>query len=148
MWPESASAGGDFLPRKGHIAEVRPEPALGLVDRDALAGGVVLHLVEPEPADGEVARERVSEVDAAHCGCRGHCERLGQRDTGRLLGAEQGEELALLGVVGAGGVAERRADAAELLRSELLARELLLRLVPRTPNDLVQVFGERLGEAI
>src|SRR5262249_9574584 len=50
MWLESASAGAHFLPRKGHVAEVRAKPALGLLEWDALACGVVLHLVEPEPA--------------------------------------------------------------------------------------------------
>src|SRR5262245_13731165 len=99
MWPESASTGGDFLPRKGHIAEVRPEPALGLFDRDPLACGVVLHLVEAEPADGEVARKRMREVDPADGGGGTHCERLGQRHARGVLGAEQLEELVLLGVV-------------------------------------------------
>src|SRR6478672_2963441 len=89
MWLQSASAGGDFLPRKGHIAEVRPEPALGFLEGHALARGVVLDLVEPEPADGEVAGERMREIDPAHRGSGGHRERLRQRDTRSLLGAQQ-----------------------------------------------------------
>src|SRR6476646_8804702 len=148
MWLQSASAGSDFLPRKGHIAEVRPEPALGLLERHALAGGVVLHLVAGEPADGEVARERVREVDPADSGSRRHRERVRQRDAGRLLGPEQVEELSLLGVVRTRRITEGRTDPAELLRSQLVGRELLVGLVPRAPHNLVEVLRERLGEAV
>ena len=60
------------------VGEVRAQPALGLVERDALPGGVVLDLVAPDPADREVARLRVREVDAADARRRGRREGLGQ----------------------------------------------------------------------
>ena len=51
-------------------------------------------------------------------------------------------------MVRAGGVAERRPDAPELLRRELLARQALLRLVPGVAHDFVQVLGERLRKPV
>ena len=50
----------------GVVGEVRPQPALGLGHgRCRLRAGVVLDLVAADPADGEVARLRVGEVEAA-----------------------------------------------------------------------------------
>src|SRR5438093_13748434 len=69
MAVRSASAVERFLPRTGLVAQIRPEPALDLLQRHPLARGVVLDLVSPEPADREVARERMGEVDPAHRRC-------------------------------------------------------------------------------
>ena len=66
----------------------------------------------------------------------------------RVLGAEQVEELPLLAVVGAGGIAEGRPDAAVALGDQLFGRELAALLVPLPPRDLVQILGERLREAV
>src|SRR3954454_4680087 len=66
--------------RRGLVAEIRPEPALGLLHRDALARGVVGDLVGPETADGEVAHFRMREIDAADAGSRSHRIRLRERD--------------------------------------------------------------------
>ena len=56
----------------------------------------------------------------------------------------------LLGVVGLGGVAGRRADAAVGLGDQLLGREGLVgRVAPELAADaLVQPLGEGLGEAV
>src|SRR5262249_46627913 len=148
MWLGSASAVEDLLPRTGHVPEIRREPALRLLEGNGLAGGVVLDLVEGDAADGDVARERMRKIDAADGRGRRHRERLGQRYGRCILGPEEIEELALLRVVWTGGVAERRANAAEPLRSELVAREPLVRLVPGAAHELVKVLGERLGEAV
>src|SRR3954463_344507 len=123
--------------RSGLVPEIRPQPTLDLVERHVLARRVVLDLVAADAADREIARLRMREVDAADARARHHRERLGERDPD-LLGAEQVEELALLGVVGAGRIAERRADAAELLGTQLLRRQLLAALVPLAARALVQ----------
>ena len=78
---------------------------------------------------------------------REHRVRLGQADPGARLRLEQLEQRALLGVVGAGRVAGRRADALVLLRDQRLVVERLVRRVapqlaahaarggaPRTPR--------------
>src|SRR6185295_12278364 len=101
-------------PRAGLVAQVRRKPPLCLFEGCAFARGVVLDLVARETADGEVARARVCEIDAAHRCSRRHRERLRQFEP-CAVGAEQLEELPLLGVVGAGGIAERRTDSTEAL---------------------------------
>src|SRR6185312_12098504 len=85
--------------------------------------------------------------DAADARARDHRARLGERDAG-LLRSEQLEELLLLGVVGARGIAERRPDAAKALVDELFARQPVALLVPRTPRPLVQPLRERLREPV
>ena len=87
------------------------------------------------------------EVDAADARGRRHRERLGEREPG-VLRAEEREQLRLLAVVGAGRIAERGPDPAEALREQLLRRELRAGLVPRAARGLVEVLGERLGEAV
>ena len=51
-------------------------------------------------------------------------------------------------MIGACGISERGPDPAEALGDELLARQLLLRLVPLAPGALVQVLRERLCETV
>src|SRR5438105_8464064 len=66
----SAPARGEDSPGSGLqrrylfrlVRQVRAEPALGLGERDALAGGVVGDLIAGDAADGEVARLRMAEV--------------------------------------------------------------------------------------
>src|SRR5437763_1102298 len=65
-----------------------------------------------------------------------------------LLGAEEREQLRLLAVVRAGGIPERRPDAAEPLGDEVFGREPRALLVPGTARDLVEVLRERLREAV
>ena len=89
----------------------------------------------------------MTQVDAAHARSGEHRARLGEREP-RVLGAQQLEELDLLAVIGAGGIPERRPDAAEALGDELVLRSLIARLVPPAPRNLVQVLGERLREAV
>ncbi len=89
------------------------------------------------------------EVEAADAGARPHRERLGQQHAGLLLDVEQPPEGSLLGVIGAGGVAGRRTDAAVLLLDELLLGEILaMAVAPDVAHHLVQVLGEGLGEPI
>src|SRR5690349_24993944 len=94
--------------------EARREPAGGLGGALALAARVVRELVVADPADREVLRLRVRQVDAADGGCRGHREALGQRQPGTRR-VEQLEELRLLAVVRARRIAEGRADSAVAL---------------------------------
>ena len=124
-WPPVAS--GHAALRSGRsrlVAQVGRQPALDLGDGHALAAGVVLDLVAADAAEVEVARLRVGEVDAAHAG-GGIMAKLSVSVMPAALGVEQVEQLALLGVVGAGGVAEGGADAAVLLVDELVVGERL-----------------------
>src|SRR5712691_6887959 len=131
----------------GLVGQVGPEPALGLGERDALAGAVILDLVESHAADREVARLRVVEVDAAHARAGDRRERLRQLHAG-ALGPQQPEELPFFRVVRTGRVAEGRPDAAIALRDQVLLRAALLLVAPVEARLLVQVLRERLGEAV
>ena len=92
----------------------------------------------------------MGEVVARHGRDRDHREALGQGQAGVLAGVEQAEQLGLLAVVGAGGIARRRADAAILLAHQLLVGERLVgRVAPdRLAHALVQALGEGLGQAV
>src|SRR5581483_1777233 len=129
------------------VAEVRAQPALDLRERFALPRRVILDLIPADPADREVASLGVAEVDAADARAGDHREGLRERDAD-VLRLEQLEELPLLAVVRARGVPERRPDAAVALGDQLFVRELAPVLVPLAPCDLVQVLGERLGQAV
>ncbi len=83
---------------------------------------VVLELIASDPADVEVLRLRVAEVQAAHRGRRQHRERLGQRDADSRR-VEQPEQRGLLAVIGTGRIAERRPDAAVLLADQVLVAQ-------------------------
>src|SRR5918999_2512352 len=129
------------------VGEIGAKPAFHLREADSLPRGVVLRLVKPYPADGEVARLRMGEVDAADARRRHGRERLGQLDADLLRGEEPIERL-LLAVVGTGRVAVRRPDPAEALGDQLLVRELRARLLPLAPGGLVQVLGEGLRKPV
>src|SRR3979490_2553233 len=111
-----------------------PEPAFDLVERHALADGVVLDLVGSDAADREVAHLRMPEVDAADARRRNHGGALRKRDAD-VLGTEQVEELPLLAVGRTGGIPEGRPDAAKTLRNQLFGRELVAVLVPLLSCD-------------
>ena len=131
------------------VIQIRPEPALDLGDGHALALGVVGHLVAVDLAEGEVARLGVGEVEAADARAGPHGERLGDQHAGVRLDVEQAPERALLGVVGAGGIAGGRADAAILFVDELVGAQVLVAAVaPLVAHALVQALGEGFGEAV
>src|SRR6187431_312920 len=128
--------GGEALSVPNVLAQV----LLGLLERDAAAAGVVLDLVAADAGDAEILGLRMGEVVARHRRGRDHGEALGQRDAGVLPGIEQAEQLGLLAVVGAGGIARRRPDAAIFLARQLLVGEGLVgRVAPqRLAHPLVQ----------
>ena len=91
----------------------------------------------------------MGEVQAADAGRRVHREAFGELDAGRSLGIEQLEERALLGVIGLGRIAGRRADAAVFFVDQLFVRELLARAIAPVAAGLrVQLLGERLGQPV
>ena len=138
----------DRSTRSGRVvSQVGREPALHLAQACALAGCVVLGLLARDPPDGEVTRGRMAEVEAGDARARDHGEALRQLDSG-FLGTQELEERSLLGVIGAGRVAERGPDAAITLRDQVLLRVLLARLVPLAPGHLVEVLGESLREPV
>src|SRR5436190_1285084 len=87
--PAAASGPAVAVGGRRVVAEVGAEPALGFLERHALAGVVVDELVASQLADAEVARRRVPEVEAADAGPRPHRERLGQHDAGVPLDVEE-----------------------------------------------------------
>src|SRR5437773_9676385 len=151
----SAPARGEDSPGSGLqrrylfrlIRQIWAEPALGLGERDSLPGGVVGDLVAGDPADREVARLRMVEVQAADARAGDRGEVLRQLHPG-AVGAEQLEELRLLAVVGARGVAEGRPDTAVALGDQLLARKALVLVPPVASRLLVEELRERLGEPV
>src|SRR6478672_1650366 len=97
--PASFSGVGDAL---RVVIEDRREPALGLLWAPAFATRVVEHLVAPDLAHAEIAAFRMCEIEARDGGRGPHGVALGQLQPGRLLGIQQGEQRALLGMVGLG----------------------------------------------
>ena len=88
------------------------------------------------------------EVEAGDARGGPHRIALGELDPHRGR-VEQREQRALAGVVGAGGIAERGADAAVALGDQVFVRELLVGAVaPLAARARVQVLGERLGEPV
>src|SRR5581483_1805262 len=77
------------------LGQARAEPALRLGERNLLPLGVVGELVAADPADREVPRLRVREVEPADGGGRKHRVCIRQLDPGALR-LEQREELRLL----------------------------------------------------
>ena len=106
-----------------------------------------LDLIGCDAPEREIAGGRVREVNAADAGGREHRVRLSELDPDCAC-SEQVEELRLLGVVRARGIAESRANAPEALRDQILLRQRLARLVPLAAGVLVQVFRERLGQPV
>src|SRR5579859_1375028 len=134
----------------GIVSETGRQPALGLLEGLALAARVVGGLVLADAPDAEVVRVRMREVPAAHRRRGPHREALGERDARALRRAQEVEQRALLGVVGAGRVAGRGPDAAVLLRDEVVVPEPFVRgVAPQLPADaLVQPLRERLGQPV
>ena len=106
MWPRNVAETGAGSVRV--VREVRTQPSLRLADALAPAARVVLELVLAEPADVEVPRRGVREVEAGHRR-RGVIANESVRSMPWSRAPEQVEQHALLAVVGTGGVAERRA---------------------------------------
>src|SRR5580765_4709515 len=141
-------AGGCFLcdSMSALVSEVGSEPALGLLQRERLAAGVVGGLILADLVDGKIARLRVGEVEAADARRGEHSVALGELHAG-LRSFEQAEQGALLGVVRTRRIAGRGPDAAVLFGEEIVVRELLLRRVAPVflAHALVQQLGEGLG---
>ena len=117
------SAGTHPFSRYEHQDVTEEQRYADLVERHALAGGVVLDLVAGQASDREVAGAGIGQIDAADRSRRRHRERLGQREPG-VVCAEQLEELPFLGVVRTRGIAEGGTDAPKALRQQFLFREV------------------------
>src|SRR5215207_8879955 len=99
-------SGGSVL-----VHQVRSQPPFRVLERYALAGGVVGELVSTDAPHPEVAARGVPEVVAGHGRPGPHRVRLGEADAGPRLRFEQIEQRRLLGVVRAGRIARRGSDA-------------------------------------
>src|SRR5690348_11008831 len=132
------------------VIEVGRKPTLGFGRRPAFAFRVVLDLVFRELADHEILAVRMAEIPARYRGGGIHREAFRQFDAGVVGRIEQPEQRGLFSVVGAGGVARRRADAAPFLGDQVLVAEVLAGCeAPVLRADFaVHPFRERLGHAI
>src|SRR5688572_23898991 len=103
----------------GLVAQARAQPPLHLFDVQPFAGRVIHDLILPNAPDAEVEGVRMGEVPAAHRRGGQHRVALGELNAYPLLGPEQLEDRALLGVVGAGRIPGRGADALVPLGDQL-----------------------------
>lgn len=109
-----------------------------------------VHLVLGYLSHGEIPRPRMGEIDARHAGGRRHAEGLLVQGHAHPLGLEQLPERGLLGMVGLGRVAGRRADAVIHDLEQFLGRQALARTVapPGGPHHPMQVLRRRLGQSV
>src|SRR5262245_25199634 len=112
------------------VVEHGREPSLGLFEGPALACRILLHLVAFDLAHAEIVAVGVREIKTGHGRPWPHGEALGQLDRGCRFRVEQAEQGALLGVVGLGRIAGRRANAAVFLRNQSRGGQLLTRSIP------------------
>ena len=84
------------------------------------------------------------EIDAAHCRGRGHREALCESEPDPI-GVKERKEFGLLTVIRARRIAERRPNATERLRKQLVGVELLVEGVPLSACVGMEPFGECLG---
>src|SRR5690606_21197078 len=105
-----------------------------------------LDLVAAEAANPEIAGAGMGEIEAGDGRTGPHREAFGKVDAGVGFRVEKVEDRAFLGMVGAGGVAGGRTDAAVLFADQLLVREHLVRgIAPEfAPDPGVETFGEGL----
>src|SRR3954451_4804982 len=95
------------------IREVRRQPAFDPLDRLAFAPCVGGDLILADPADGEIPILRTCVVQSADAGGGGHRAMLSKVDAD-AAGIQQIEQLEVLAVVRARGIAERGPDPAVL----------------------------------
>src|SRR5690348_9332256 len=130
------------------LVEVRPQPALGLFERNSAPLRIFLELVAADLRHSEIVAVAMAEVEARDRRGWKHREILGERDLPGIT-AEHVEQDWLQTVVGTGRVARCRPDAMILLADQLLVREMLLRIAPQPlPHFRVKHFGEAFGEAV
>ena len=98
--------------------------AVGLV---AAPLRIVFQLIAPDAGHAEILRLGMGKIEPAHGRGGIHGEILGQRDPGIGFGIEQVEQHRLEAVVGTGGIAGRRADAAIFFLDQRLVGQLLAR---------------------
>src|SRR5206468_3351888 len=133
---------------RARLVEVRPKPALRLLQIDSAARCIILELIAADPSDPEILAVAMPEIEARHRRRRQHREILGQLDAAGVL-AEHVEQDRLEAVIWAGRVARRRPDPAELLADQIGVRKMLFRIAPQPLPDLgMKHFGEALRQPI
>src|SRR5882672_8183112 len=124
------------------VGKRRGKPALHFFDRLTFATSVVGDLIQTEPADGEVFRLRVREVQAADASGRRHRRVLGERESNGAR-VEEVEQLELLAVIGTRRIPEPRADRPVTFRYDVVGGQRLVK-APVFPRSRVQVGRKRL----
>ena len=112
--------------------------------------GVVRNLIAAHATHAEVTGIGPPEVPAAHRCARPHRKAFGERDTGARFEVEQRRQCGLLGVIGAGGVAGRRANALIPLAHEVIGRERFADCVSpmHSTHFFMQTFGKCFGQPV
>src|SRR5947209_13611594 len=134
------------------LVEVRPQPALRLLQRNAASRRIVFELVAADARHAEVLAVAMPKIEARHSGSRQHREILGERDLARMT-AEHVEQQRLKAVIGAGGIARRRPDSFVTLADQLLVRQMFVGIAPEAVahfrvQHLGETFGETVGECL
>src|SRR3954465_10641789 len=93
------------------VIQVGSQPALDVLDIHSLAPSIILDLIALDLPDPKVLGLRTPEVVAADGSGREHGKALRQADAGLGLGIQEIEQQPLLGVIGTGGIARRRANS-------------------------------------
>ena len=109
------------------VRQNRRQPFLYRFHVHALAAGVINHLVFTDFTGAKVARLRVGEIVTGHAGSRIHGKIFGQANPGFRADLQQVEQNLLFGVVRAGGVAGRRADADIFFPNDFFVAQVLFR---------------------
>src|SRR5258707_3364117 len=102
------------------VGEVGRKPALGLLQSERLAPGVVGSLVLADLVDREIPGIRVGEIKAAHARGGKPGVRFGEREAPFASG-EQGEQRSLFRVVPTSGVSRGRAGCRGICLGSLWA---------------------------
>src|SRR6476469_8378247 len=133
---EAARCGTSFAllrsrasPGAQELVEVRPEPALGLFDRNLPPARIFLELVAADASDAKILAVAVPEIEAGDGRSRQHCEILGQGDFAGIA-AQHLEQHGFQAVIGACRIARCRPDSVEVLPNEIGVGEMLVCIAP------------------
>ena len=134
---------------RGLVIQPGSKPSFGFLQGHAFADVIIKQLIATEPANGEVFRFRVRKIKSAHAAGGPHRKTFRQIDAGVLLRVEQFPENSLFRVIGTGGIARRRPNAAILFRDQIFGGQLFrFAVAPLLADAPVQKFRERLRQPV
>src|SRR2546430_12424657 len=146
MSPGARLKEGQLTPRR-FVREIRREPALDGLDRLAFALRVARDLILADASNCEIAGLEAREIEAAQARGRHHRRVFGEIDA-RVTRVQEFEQLEFLAVIRTRRIAERRPDAAVLLRDDFRLRRRGLVDAPVVAGAPMQIGGARLPPTI